>query len=69
MNLSEAIVIIGGCDKKGLLKLPFTECYHPKSGQWTTLATMPGYTKSEFAATTLKNNIYISGNVSVAKEP
>ncbi|XP_040282394.1 kelch-like protein 35 [Bufo bufo] len=61
MNLSEAIVIIGGCDKKGLLKLPFTECYHPKSGQWMTLASMPGYTKSEFAATTLKNNVYISG--------
>ncbi|XP_066444393.1 kelch-like protein 35 [Eleutherodactylus coqui] len=61
MNLSEAIVIIGGCDKKGLLKLPFTECYHPKSRQWMTLASMPGYTKSEFAAATLKNNIYISG--------
>ncbi|XP_069615502.1 kelch-like protein 35 [Ranitomeya imitator] len=61
MNLSEAIVIIGGCDKKGILKLPYTECYHPKSGQWTTLPSIPGYTKSEFAATTLKNNIYVSG--------
>ncbi|XP_068122710.1 kelch-like protein 35 isoform X2 [Hyperolius riggenbachi] len=60
-DLSEAIVIIGGCDKKGLLKLPFTECYHPKSGQWKTFTSMPGYTKSEFAACTLKNNIYISG--------
>ncbi|XP_075054654.1 kelch-like protein 35 isoform X2 [Mixophyes fleayi] len=61
MDLSEVIVIIGGCDKKGLLKLPFTECYHPKSGQWKPLPSMPGYTKSEFAACTLKNNIYISG--------
>ncbi|XP_072257999.1 kelch-like protein 35 [Pyxicephalus adspersus] len=60
-DLSEAIIIIGGCDKKGLLKLPFTECYYPKSGQWKPLASMPGYTKSEFAACTLKNNIYISG--------
>lgn len=60
-DLSEAIVIIGGCDKKGLLKLPFTECYYPRSGQWKLLASMPGYTKSEFAACTLKNNIYISG--------
>ncbi|KAM9321147.1 kelch-like protein 35 [Gastrophryne carolinensis] len=60
-DLSEAIVIIGGCDKKGLLKLACTECYHPKSGQWKSLASMPGYTKSEFAACTLKNNVYISG--------
>ncbi|XP_063807301.1 kelch-like protein 35 isoform X2 [Pseudophryne corroboree] len=61
MDISEVIVIIGGCDKKGLLKLPYTECYHPKNGQWVTLTSMPGCIKSEFAACTLKNNIYISG--------
>ncbi|KAM8975845.1 LOW QUALITY PROTEIN: kelch-like protein 35 [Pelodytes ibericus] len=60
-DISEMVVIIGGCDKKGLLKLPYTESYHPKSGHWTSLPIVPGYTKSEFAACTLKNNIYISG--------
>ncbi|XP_030055903.1 kelch-like protein 35 [Microcaecilia unicolor] len=61
MELTEMIIVIGGCDKKGVLKLPFTDMYHPKSGQWTALASVPGYAKSEFAACTLKNDIYISG--------
>lgn len=61
MELSEVIIVIGGCDKKGLLKLPFTDVYHPKSRQWTALSSVPGYTKSEFAACTLKNDVYISG--------
>ncbi|XP_053312131.1 kelch-like protein 35 [Spea bombifrons] len=60
-DLSEVIVIIGGCDKKGLLKLPYTESYRPKTRQWTSLPSLPGYSKSEFAACALKNNIYISG--------
>ncbi|KAM4702454.1 kelch-like protein 35 [Discoglossus pictus] len=60
-EVSEVIVIIGGCDKKGLLKLPFTDCYHPERGEWTAVANMPGYTNSEFAVCTLKNNMYISG--------
>lgn len=64
MELAEVIIIIGGCDKKGLLKLPFTDLYHPKSRQWTALSSVPGYTKSEFAACTLKNDVYISGEVS-----
>lgn len=63
MELAEVIVIIGGCDKKGLLKLPFTDLYHPKSRQWTALSSVPGYTKSEFAACTLKNDVYISGEM------
>lgn len=61
MDLAEVIVVIGGCDKKGLLKLPFTDMYHPKSRQWTALSSLPGYTKSEFAACALKNDVYISG--------
>lgn len=63
MELAEVIIIIGGCDKKGLLKLPFTDLYHPKSRQWTALSSVPGYTKSEFAACTLKNDVYISGEI------
>ncbi|XP_078512370.1 kelch-like protein 35 [Lissotriton helveticus] len=61
MDLAEVIVVIGGCDKKGLLKLPFTDRYHPKTKEWMALASVPGYTKSEFAACTLKNDIYVSG--------
>lgn len=63
MELSEVIIVIGGCDKKGLLKLPFTDLYQPKSRQWTALSSVPGYTKSEFAACTLKNDVYISGEM------
>jgi len=63
MELAEVIIVIGGCDKKGLLKLPFTDLYHPKSRQWTALSSVPGYTKSEFAACTLKNDVYISGEI------
>ncbi|XP_054830750.1 kelch-like protein 35 [Eublepharis macularius] len=61
MELAEMIVVIGGCDKKGLLKLPFVDMFHPASGQWKPLSSMPGYTKSEFASCSLKNNVYISG--------
>ncbi|OCT93337.1 kelch-like protein 35 [Xenopus laevis] len=60
-DLSEVIVIIGGCDKNGLLKLPLTDTYHPNGGRWKALASMPGYAKSEFAACMLKNNVYVSG--------
>ncbi|XP_062830541.1 kelch-like protein 35 isoform X2 [Anolis carolinensis] len=61
MELAEMIVVIGGCDKNGFLKLPFVDVFHPESGQWKPLPSLPGYTKSEFAACTLKNDVYISG--------
>nr|XP_060622964.1 kelch-like protein 35 [Anolis sagrei ordinatus] len=61
MELAEMIVVIGGCDKKGFLKLPFVDIFHPESGQWKPLPNLPGYTKSEFATCTLKNDVYISG--------
>ncbi|XP_042312293.1 kelch-like protein 35 [Sceloporus undulatus] len=61
MELAEMIVVIGGCDKKGFLKLPFVDVFHPESRQWKPLSSMPGYTKSEFAACILKNDVYISG--------
>ncbi|XP_015273696.1 PREDICTED: kelch-like protein 35 [Gekko japonicus] len=60
-ELAEMIVVIGGCDRKGLLKLPFVDMFHPASGQWKPLASMPGCIKSEFAACALKNDVYISG--------
>lgn len=55
------IVVIGGCDRKGLLKLPFTDAYHPESRRWTPLPSLPGYTRSEFAACALRNDVYVSG--------
>ncbi|XP_021560360.1 kelch-like protein 35 [Neomonachus schauinslandi] len=61
MDLAEVIVVIGGCDRKGLLKLPFTDAYHPESRRWTPLPSFPGYTRSEFAACALRNDIYVSG--------
>ncbi|XP_061485720.1 kelch-like protein 35 [Rhineura floridana] len=61
MELAEMIAVIGGCDKKGLLKLPFVDIFHPESRQWKRLSSVPGYTKSEFAACALKNDIYVSG--------
>ncbi|XP_053169101.1 kelch-like protein 35 isoform X2 [Hemicordylus capensis] len=61
MELAEVIVVIGGCGKRGLLKLPFVDMFHPETRQWKPLCSVPGYTKSEFAACTLKNDVYISG--------
>ncbi|XP_043929337.1 kelch-like protein 35 [Protopterus annectens] len=61
MNCKEVIVTIGGCDKKGHLKLYNTDLYNPDNRRWTTLACMPGYTRSEYATCILKNDIYVSG--------
>ncbi|KAB0397580.1 hypothetical protein E2I00_016937 [Balaenoptera physalus] len=61
MDLAEVIVVIGGCDRKGLLKLPFANAYHPDSRRWTPLPGMPGFARSEFATCTLRNDIYVSG--------
>ncbi|XP_070346779.1 kelch-like protein 35 isoform X3 [Equus asinus] len=61
MDLAEVIVVIGGCDRKGLLKLPFADAYHPESRRWTPLPSLPGYTRSEFAACALRNDVYVSG--------
>lgn len=61
MDLAEVIVVIGGCDRTGLLKLPFADSYHPESRHWTPLPSLPGYMRSEFAACALRNDIYISG--------
>uniref|UniRef100_G3TQJ3 Kelch like family member 35 n=1 Tax=Loxodonta africana TaxID=9785 RepID=G3TQJ3_LOXAF len=61
MDLAEVIVVIGGCDRKGLLRLPFADAYHPESRRWTPLPSLPGYTRSEFAACALRNDVYVSG--------
>ncbi|XP_054976408.1 kelch-like protein 35 isoform X2 [Sorex araneus] len=63
MDQAEVIVIIGGCDRKGLLTLPFADAYHPESRRWTALPSLPGYTRSEFAACALRNDVYVSGHI------
>ncbi|XP_053416250.1 kelch-like protein 35 [Nycticebus coucang] len=61
MDLAEVIVVIGGCDRKGLLKLPFADAYHPETQRWIPLPSLPGYARSEFAACALRNDVYVSG--------
>uniref|UniRef100_H0XLW3 Kelch like family member 35 n=1 Tax=Otolemur garnettii TaxID=30611 RepID=H0XLW3_OTOGA len=60
MDLAEVIVVIGGCDRKGLLKLPFADAYHPETQRWIPLPSLPGYARSEFAACALRNDVYVS---------
>ncbi|XP_074072989.1 kelch-like protein 35 [Macrotis lagotis] len=61
MDLAEVIVMVGGCDRTGLLTLPFASAYHPRSCQWKSLPSVPGCTKSEFAMCAMKNDVYLSG--------
>ncbi|XP_074160193.1 kelch-like protein 35 [Sminthopsis crassicaudata] len=61
MDLAEVIVVVGGCDRTGLLTLPFADAYHPWSRQWKTLPSVPGCTKSEFAMCAMRNDVYLSG--------
>ncbi|KAI2660159.1 Kelch-like protein 24 [Labeo rohita] len=58
---AEMIFVIGGCDKNGFSRLSFTEKLNLTSGEWTSATALPGYSKSEFAACELQNDIYISG--------
>ncbi|KAJ6664768.1 hypothetical protein lerEdw1_005740 [Lerista edwardsae] len=61
MESAETILVIGGCAKRGRGKLPFVDRLHPDRGAWKLFCSVPGYTKSEFAACALKNDVYISG--------
>ncbi|XP_051881656.1 kelch-like protein 24 [Pristis pectinata] len=67
-NVAEVIVVVGGCDKKGRASLPYTERYNPGTGEWTQLAKIPDYTKSEFAVCILKNDIFLSGGHLYSKD-
>ncbi|XP_078401082.1 kelch-like protein 24 [Cetorhinus maximus] len=60
-NVAEVIIVVGGCDKKGYAMLPYTQKYNPGTGEWTQLAKIPDYSKSEFAVCALKNDIFLSG--------
>ncbi|XP_075908406.1 kelch-like protein 24 isoform X1 [Petromyzon marinus] len=58
---SEVIVIVGGCERVGGFNLPYTECYDPITGEWTSLSKLPEFTKSEYAVCALRNDILVSG--------
>ncbi|KAG7483625.1 hypothetical protein MATL_G00040330 [Megalops atlanticus] len=57
----EVIVVIGGCDMKGYSRLSFTEKFIPQTKEWVAAASIPGYSKSEFATCEFQNDIYVSG--------
>uniref|UniRef100_A0A8C1W262 Kelch-like family member 24a n=1 Tax=Cyprinus carpio TaxID=7962 RepID=A0A8C1W262_CYPCA len=59
-GFSEVIVVVGGCERMGGFNLPYTECYDPVTGEWTSLAKHPEYTKSEYAVCALRNDIIVS---------
>ncbi|XP_039526232.1 kelch-like protein 35 [Pimephales promelas] len=58
---AEMIFVIGGCDKNGFSRLSFMEKLNMESREWLSANVLPGYSKSEFAACELQNDIYISG--------
>ncbi|XP_036451147.1 kelch-like protein 35 [Colossoma macropomum] len=58
---AETIVVIGGCDRSGISRLSFAEKLDPISKKWLPSATLPGYSKCEFAVCELQNDIYLSG--------
>ncbi|MBN3297956.1 KLH35 protein, partial [Amia calva] len=61
MGRVEMIVVIGGCDKNSYAKLSFTEKLNTHTKEWLPSASIPGYSKSEFAACAFQNDIYLSG--------
>lgn len=58
---AEMIVVIGGCDRSGISRISFAEKFSPIPGKWLPSATLPGYSKCEFAMCELQNDIYLSG--------
>ncbi|XP_048874372.1 kelch-like protein 24 [Brienomyrus brachyistius] len=57
----EVIVVIGGCDRNGLSRLSYTQKFNIHSKEWLPATSIPGYSKSEFAACELQNDVYVSG--------
>ncbi|CAB1316691.1 unnamed protein product [Coregonus sp. 'balchen'] len=57
MGRAEMIVVIGGCDRNGFSRLSFTEKLNPYTKEWVPGATIPGYSKSEFASCELQNEV------------
>lgn len=58
---SAAIVVVGGVDRIGGYNMPYVEAFDPASGNWTSLARLPTFTKSEYAVTSFRNSIIVSG--------
>ena len=58
---SVAVVIVGGYDRVGGYSLPYVEAFDPVTKQWSSLAKLPAFTKSEYAVATFRNSIILSG--------
>ena len=55
------IVIVGGADRVGGYSTPNMNAFDPVTGKWESLAKLPTFTKSEYAVTSFRNNIIVSG--------
>lgn len=58
---TSAVVVVGGCDRIGGYNMPYVEAYDPVTHQWSSLAKLPAFTKSEYAVAAYRNSIIVSG--------
>lgn len=58
---SATVVIVGGYNRVGGYNTPYVHAYDPSINEWTSLAKLPTFTKSEYAVATFRNTIIISG--------
>lgn len=59
-------MVVGGCERAGGFNLPYTDCYDPVTGEWKSLAKHPEFTKSEYGVCALRNDILVSGELTVS---
>ncbi|CAK8673497.1 unnamed protein product [Clavelina lepadiformis] len=58
---SASVVVVGGCDRIGGYNMPYVEAFDPVTNQWSSLAKLPAFTKSEYAIASFRNSIIVSG--------
>ena len=55
------MISIGGCDRPGGYNSPYVESWHPQTKEWTQMAKLPNFTKTEYAVCNIKNHIIVTG--------
>ena len=65
---SVAVVIVGGYDRVGGYSLQYVDAFDPVTDQWSSLAKLPPFTKSEYAVATFRNSILLSGGKMHSKD-
>ena len=58
---TEVLISIGGCDRPGGYNSPYVESWHPQTKEWTQMAKLPNFTKTEYAVCNIKNHIIVTG--------